>query len=217
MAVGTLEDDLLTIDKHTILFVAVIAVPVFYRTETKLLSLYMDGFTLRILEGEDSCIEVGLFSIPQFGILDAEVNLGLIAGSGKGRTGSGLLSIGVDDVDVYRTARKGPIQEYIRHEVTVSLGIDGYTLYISGWLTDDEDRTPDTTEVPIVGTPLSKVDLRIGAFFQDLHFQMVLFLTKEHTIRHIYRMPRKASLIGADTCLTTINLYTDFSESSFEY
>ena len=101
MAVNALENNLLTVDEHTVFPVAIVLVAVFNGTETKLLPLHMEGLSLLVLQGKDGSIEVRLLCIPCLHVIHAELHLRLVAADDIGRTGAHLCPLGVNDVDAY--------------------------------------------------------------------------------------------------------------------
>ena len=128
MTVHALEDNLLTIDKHTILFVAIVLMTILDGAESKFLTFYMDSLSSSISQSKYSCIEIGLLCIPCLYAFGAEVYLGAIAGNRVGGTLSHFLPIVVNDINAYRTANHSPIKEDICHKASVALGINCYPL-----------------------------------------------------------------------------------------
>ena len=216
VTIGTLEDDFLAIDEHTVFLVAIIGVAVFDGAETKLLALYMQRLALSVFQRKDSRIEVRLLSIPKLGVLHCKVHLGTIAGNGEGWAGSNLLSIGVDNIDAHRTVGQGAVQEDISHELPVTLGIDSHTLNVLSWFADDEHWAPDATEVPVVGPALSQVHLRIGALFQHFHLQAVLLVAEKDTVADINGVTRETALVSAIASLTSVDGSTHLRKHGLE-
>ena len=182
MTIHALHDNLLAIDKHTVLFVASIRVAIFNGAEAKLLALHMQGLPRCILQRKHRRIQVGLLSIPQFGIFRAELRLSLVACNDVGRTRGHLLALGIHNVNEHLTAWHCPIQEDISRKETVRLGINRHTLNVLCGLRDNKDRTPDASEIPIVGTALGQVHLWIRTFLQHLDLQAVLLFAKEYAV-----------------------------------
>ena len=83
MTIHALKYDLLTINEHTIFFVASVCVTILDSTETEPLTFHVQSFSIGVLQRKDSSIEIGLFSIPSLNILGAEVYLGLVTGNRK--------------------------------------------------------------------------------------------------------------------------------------
>ena len=176
----------------------------------------MQRLALSVFQRKDSRIEVRLLSIPKLGVLHCEVHLGTIAGNGEGRTGSNRFAVCIHNVDGYRTVRQGAVQEDISHELPVALGIDSHTLNVLSRFADNEDRTPDATEVPVVGSALSQVHLRIGALFQHFHLQAVLLVAEKDTVADIDGMTRKTALVSAVASLTSVDGGTHLRKHSLE-
>ena len=216
VTIGTLEDNFLAIDKHTVFLVAIIGVAIFDGAETKLLALHMEGTTLCVFQRKDSRIQVRLLSIPKLGVLHCKVHLGTIAGNGEGRAGSNRFAVCIHNVDAYRTVRQGAIQEDISHELSVALGIDSHTLNVLSWFADDEDGAPDATEVPVVSPALCQVHLRIGALFQHFHLQAVLLVAEIDTVADIDGMTRETALVSAVASLASVDGGTHLRKHSLE-
>ena len=216
MTIHTLHDDLPTIYKHTVLLIAVVLVTIFDSAEAKLLALYVEGLTLCVFQSKDCCIQVRLFSIPQFRVIGTEFCFSLVAGNDVCRACRHLLAIGVNNINTHLTAWHGTIQEHISCKEAICLRVNGYALDILRRFRDDEHWTPDASEVPIVSTTLSQIYLWVGTLFQHLDLQTILFLAKEHTIRDVNGMSGKAALIRAVTCLTTINLHMNLRKGSLK-
>ena len=96
--------------------------------ETKLLTLHMESFALRVFECEDCSIKMRLLSIPGLDTLRVEVYLSLITGNGEGLLLGYLRSFGVDNIDAYRTIGNGTVQEYVSHEVAITFSVNRYPL-----------------------------------------------------------------------------------------
>ena len=178
MTIDALHDNLLAIDEHTILLVASIRVAIFNGAEAKLLALRVQRFPRCILQRKHRRIQVGLLSIPQFGILRAELRLSLVASNDIGRTCGHLCPLCVDNVNAWH----GTVQEHISHKPTIGLGVNRHTLNVLCGLRDNKDRTPDASEIPIVGTALGQIHLRVTALLGHLDLQTVLLFTEEHTV-----------------------------------
>ena len=157
-----------------------------------------------------------MLGIPCLDALDAEIDLGTIASDGKSRTLPHSLSVGVDDVDGDGATRNGAVQKHISHEAPVAFGINGHTLDVLCRFGDDKHRTPDASEVPVVGTALSQVHLWHTALLQHLHFEAVLLVAEEDTVGDINGMTGKAALIGAVACLATIDFHTNLRKGSLK-
>ena len=217
MTVGTLHDDFLPVDEEAVLLVAVVLVAILDGTETEALAFRMEGLTRCIFQGEDSGIEVGLLGIPCLDTLGLEVHLRAVAGNGEGGARGYLLAFVVDQIDDHSTAGHGAVQEDVGHEVAVVLSIDSYALYVLCGLRDDEDGTPDAAEVPVVSTALGEVHLWLRALLQHLHLQSVFLLAEEHAVADVDGMACKATLVGAVTGLTSVDLHTNLGEGSLEH
>ena len=217
MPVHSLENNLLSVDEHTILLVASILVTILDGAETELLALHMESFATGVLQSKDCRIEVWLLSIPKFGVVCTEFRFGLVAIDNICRASCNFFALSVDQIDDHLTAWNRTIQEHISRKETISLCVNGYTLDVLRRFRDYKHRTPDATEVPIVSTALSQINLLVGTFFQHLDLQTILFLSKEHAVRDINSMTGKATLIGTVACLTTINLHMNLRKGSLKY
>ena len=91
-------------------------------------NFWRSTWRVSVFQREDCGIEVGLFGIPELGALDHEVYLCSIAVDGKGLALSHLHSVGIDNIDAYRTARHRPVQKDVCHKSPVTLGIDGHPM-----------------------------------------------------------------------------------------
>ena len=130
VTINALEDDLLPIDKHAVLLVAIIGMTILYRTETKLLTLDVERTILCVFQRKDCRIEIRLFSIPKFRILRSEFHFCLIAGNDIGRTRGYLFPIVINDIDAYFRPIDSTIQEDISRKEAIRLGINSHTLYV---------------------------------------------------------------------------------------
>ena len=101
MAVDALHDYLLPVDEDTILGVAGIAMAILNGAETEALTLYVEGLALAVFQREDGSIEVRRLGSPEPGVLHHKVNLSLVAGNGRGGTGSYFLASRIDEIDDY--------------------------------------------------------------------------------------------------------------------
>ena len=188
MTVYALEDNLLSVDEHAILLTTIdvsasfmvcfaaqrIRMSVFDSAETKLLTFHMEWMALNVFQRKDSSIEIRLLCIPKFGILHGEVNPCPIAGRGDVWAGCHLTSIGVNNIDAYRTTSHRTIQKYIGHKPPIGFGVNGHAADVCCWLRNNKHRAPDASKVPIIGTAFSQVYLWNAAFLQHLNLQAVL-------------------------------------------
>ena len=218
MAIDTLHYHLPAIDKEAVLLVAIVLMAVFYGAETKPLALRVQRLPSCVFQRKYRCVKRGLFCIPCLDALGIEVYPATIAGYGKRGTLRNLLPVCIENIYADGTASSSPVEEYVGHEVSVGLGVDGHAVDVLRGLGDDEDRTPDASEVPIVSAALSKVHLSIGALFQYLHLKAVLLLfSEEYAVRDVDGVAGETALVGAVACLAAINLDLYLRKGSFKH
>ena len=78
-----------------------IAMAIFDGAEAEALALHMEGLALCVLQHEDGGVEIRRLSRPEFGAVDGEIDMGLVAGYSHSGAGGFFLAFGVDDIDTY--------------------------------------------------------------------------------------------------------------------
>ena len=162
MTVDALEYNFLAIDKHAIFGIAIISMTIFDGAETKFLTFHMKQTATTITQREYCCIAIRLFGIPQAGMADHEIYQGTVATNSKSVTmGNGFTTL-INNFHTYCRTGNSTIQIDFCSHTTISFRIYGYSLDVESWFRHDEDRAPDTTEIPIIGTTFSKIHLWIS-------------------------------------------------------
>ena len=231
MTVYTFHDDLLSVDKQAVFLAAIdmcrtavcllslphlVRVTVFDCTEAELLTLHMQDFPLLVFQREDSSITVRLLSIPQLWIPDYEIYPDMVTDNRENRTYCHFLPVIIDNLYVDRTTGDCTIQEHIRLKSSIHSRIHCYTLDILCGFRNNINGTPDTSEIPIVGTTFCHIHLTVGTFFGYFYFQSVLFRSEEHTIRHIHLESCKTTLMKAQASLPSVDFHVSIGKYGFK-
>ena len=125
----------------------------FDSAETKLLHLFMKHFTPSARQDETGSIQIRGLGSPEIGRVGMQADNCIIASCTYGRSGfCYFLPMAIGDHRLYPGTFQCLVQITSGCKTAVSLCINGYPTDILCGLGHDENRTVQTTEIPVVGT-----------------------------------------------------------------